>query len=172
MCLCVRACVVHGAPQVRDYLLALEAHLSEAHRQAARLSCKEAEVGEAVLEFGQVSSPQGVTACGVRQVCAQPVLARRVGAWRGRCRAATVLIAAAAHGTAHRTLRWRLAQALERLGRLEEGNVSEAFSLFSSRCGTAGRGDMGGRAGRLPAARCVRPPAAAWASVSGVRGGV
>jgi hypothetical protein len=41
---------------VRDYLLALESHLSEAHRQAARLTAKEVELGEAVLEFGQVSS--------------------------------------------------------------------------------------------------------------------
>lgn len=41
--------------QVRDYLLALESHLSEAHRQAARLTAKEVELGEAVLEFGQVS---------------------------------------------------------------------------------------------------------------------
>jgi hypothetical protein len=40
--------------QVRDYLLALESHLSEAHRQAARLTAKEVEVGEATLEFGQV----------------------------------------------------------------------------------------------------------------------
>lgn len=62
--------------KVRDYLLALESHLSEAHRQAARLTAKEVELGEAVLEFGQ---------------------------------------------------------SLERLGRLEEGNVSEAFSQLSSR---------------------------------------
>eukprot|EP00879_Flechtneria_rotunda_P002248 GHRR01002436.1.p1 GENE.GHRR01002436.1~~GHRR01002436.1.p1 ORF type:complete len:478 (+),score=184.33 GHRR01002436.1:327-1760(+) len=62
--------------KVRDYLVALESHLAEAHRQAARLTSKEAELGEATLEFGQ---------------------------------------------------------ALERLGRLEEGNVSEAFSQFSSR---------------------------------------
>eukprot|EP00775_Hariotina_reticulata_P011886 gene11886-12030_t len=62
--------------KVRDYLLALESHLSEAHRQAARLTAKEVELGEATLEFGQ---------------------------------------------------------ALERLGRLEEGNVSEAFSQLSSR---------------------------------------
>jgi len=40
--------------QVRDYLLALESHLSEAHRQASRLTAKEVELGEAVLEFGQV----------------------------------------------------------------------------------------------------------------------
>jgi hypothetical protein len=45
----LRACV-----QVRDYLLALESHLSEAHRQASRLTFKEVELGEAVLEFGQV----------------------------------------------------------------------------------------------------------------------
>ncbi|WIA39527.1 hypothetical protein OEZ86_005618 [Tetradesmus obliquus] len=62
--------------KVRDYLVALESHLSEAHRQAARLTAKEVELGEATLEFGQ---------------------------------------------------------ALERLGRLEEGNVSEAFSQMSSR---------------------------------------
>jgi hypothetical protein len=40
--------------QVRDYLVALESHLSEAHRQAARLTAKEVELGEATLEFGQV----------------------------------------------------------------------------------------------------------------------
>lgn len=40
--------------QVRDYLLALESHLSEAHRQASRLTAKEVELGEAMLEFGQV----------------------------------------------------------------------------------------------------------------------
>lgn len=40
--------------QVRDYLIALESHLSEAHRQAARLTGKEVELGEATLEFGQV----------------------------------------------------------------------------------------------------------------------
>eukprot|EP00878_Enallax_costatus_P016879 GHUV01017718.1.p1 GENE.GHUV01017718.1~~GHUV01017718.1.p1 ORF type:complete len:395 (+),score=141.91 GHUV01017718.1:1633-2817(+) len=62
--------------KVRDYLTALESHLSEAHRQAARLTGKEVELGEATLEFGQ---------------------------------------------------------SLERLGRLEEGNVSEAFSQLSSR---------------------------------------
>eukprot|EP00882_Tetradesmus_deserticola_P028606 GHRQ01031874.1.p1 GENE.GHRQ01031874.1~~GHRQ01031874.1.p1 ORF type:complete len:359 (+),score=175.37 GHRQ01031874.1:31-1077(+) len=62
--------------KVRDYLVALESHLSEAHRQASRLALKEVELGEATLEFGQ---------------------------------------------------------ALERLGRLEEGNVSEAFSQMSSR---------------------------------------
>lgn len=62
--------------KVRDYLLALESHLSEAHRQASRLTFKEVELGEAVLEFGQ---------------------------------------------------------SLERLGRLEEGNVSEACSQLSSR---------------------------------------
>lgn len=43
-----------GAAQVRDYLLACESHLSEAHRQASRLTSKEVELGEAVLEFGQV----------------------------------------------------------------------------------------------------------------------
>ncbi|KAF8058870.1 SNX1 [Scenedesmus sp. PABB004] len=64
--------------KVRDYLLALESHLAEAHRQAARLTTKEAELGEATLEFGQ---------------------------------------------------------ALERLGRLEEGNVSEAFAQVSARAG-------------------------------------
>ncbi|KAF6250693.1 Vps5 C terminal like-domain-containing protein, partial [Scenedesmus sp. NREL 46B-D3] len=62
--------------KVRDYLVALESHLSEAHRQASRLAAKEVELGEATLEFGQ---------------------------------------------------------ALERLGRLEEGNVSEAFSQMSAR---------------------------------------
>jgi hypothetical protein len=40
--------------QVRDYLVALESHLSEAHRQASRLTAKEVELGEATLEFGQV----------------------------------------------------------------------------------------------------------------------
>lgn len=40
--------------QVRDYLIALESHLAEAHRQAARLTVKEVELGEATLEFGQV----------------------------------------------------------------------------------------------------------------------
>lgn len=43
-----------SALQVRDYLLALESHLSEAHRQASRLTAKEVELGEAMLEFGQV----------------------------------------------------------------------------------------------------------------------
>eukprot|EP00877_Chromochloris_zofingiensis_P009805 jgi/Chrzof1/5078/Cz15g10280.t1 len=60
--------------KVRDYLVHLDSHLSEAHRQAARLLRKEQELGEAVAEFGQ---------------------------------------------------------AIERLGRLEEGNVQEALVQLS-----------------------------------------
>lgn len=56
-------CVVAVVMQVRDYLLALESHLSEAHRQASRLTAKEVELGEATLEFGQVSSTGSVTCC-------------------------------------------------------------------------------------------------------------
>jgi hypothetical protein len=46
--------LLHRHWQVRDYLVALESHLSEAHRQASRLTAKEVELGEATLEFGQV----------------------------------------------------------------------------------------------------------------------
>lgn len=54
--------------QVRDYLLALESHLSEAHRQASRLTAKEVELGEATLEFGQASGAvHAVVTCCFRQ---------------------------------------------------------------------------------------------------------
>jgi len=41
------------APQVRDYMFQLEAHLSEAHRQAQRLIRQQANLGGALAEFGE-----------------------------------------------------------------------------------------------------------------------
>ena len=64
------------SPQVRDYLMSLEVHLSEAARQAQRLAAKEVEVGEALAEFGQ---------------------------------------------------------SIDKLGRLEEGNVAEAFTQLANK---------------------------------------
>ncbi len=40
-------------PQVRDYMFQLEAHLSEAHRQAQRLIRQQANLGGALAEFGE-----------------------------------------------------------------------------------------------------------------------
>ena len=45
--------------QVRAYYTELERHLGEAHRQAARLVRHQAELGEAVHEFGLAMSALG-----------------------------------------------------------------------------------------------------------------
>lgn len=45
--------------KVRDYVFQLEGHLSEAHRQAARLIKRQTELGQAVQEFGKAMEGLG-----------------------------------------------------------------------------------------------------------------
>ncbi len=46
--------------QVRDYVNQLEGHLAEAHRQSARLIKRQAELGQAVQEFGKAMEALGM----------------------------------------------------------------------------------------------------------------
>jgi len=54
---------------VRDYINRLEAHLAEAHRQAARLIKKETELNGALEEFGHAAEQLVGRVCACVHVC-------------------------------------------------------------------------------------------------------